>query len=180
MCDANNFDIHYKIMGSRRKWEDQVTAAYIRDDHFAWLPVNIVSKTNDAEALVKVSLPEDWHKVTCNSKHHSFTKSDESNKDGHVLRKVILNDYIGNTLPLRSADEDDNSWYKIDIGDLSFIHEASILYNLRHFHSKGIPYTRVNDVVISMNPFHVSLEHVCSSIRNSHFIKIIFIFYPRN
>ena len=142
---------------TKGNWEDKLTAAYIRDSHFAWLPVEVVSKTNDGEAMVRLSLPEDWQKVTCNSDHPSLKKSEKTNDDGHIFRRVKLGDYPGNVLPLRNVDENGNLKCRRDLGDLSFLHEASILYNLRYFHSKGTPYTRVNDIVVSVNPFYVSI-----------------------
>eukprot|EP00957_Ditylum_brightwellii_P187891 14306152-Ditylum_brightwellii.AAC.1 len=42
---------------------------------------------------------------------------------------------------------------KSDMADLPFLHEAAILYNLRERHGNGIPYTRVGDIVVAMNPF---------------------------
>jgi myosin heavy subunit len=40
-----------------------------------------------------------------------------------------------------------------DMADLSFLHEAAILYNLKLRHAKRLPYTRVGDIVVAVNPF---------------------------
>ena len=40
-----------------------------------------------------------------------------------------------------------------DMADLHFLHEAAILYNLKQRHGNKLPYTRVGDIVVAVNPF---------------------------
>lgn len=40
-----------------------------------------------------------------------------------------------------------------DMADLHFLHEAAILYNLKQRHAQNLPYTRVGDIVVAVNPF---------------------------
>ena len=40
-----------------------------------------------------------------------------------------------------------------DMADLAYLHEAAILYNLKLRHAKSLPYTRVGDIVVAVNPF---------------------------
>lgn len=40
-----------------------------------------------------------------------------------------------------------------DMADLSYLHEAAILYNLKLRHANRLPYTRVGDIVVAVNPF---------------------------
>ncbi len=40
-----------------------------------------------------------------------------------------------------------------DMADLHYLHEAAILYNLKLRHGNSLPYTRVGDIVVAVNPF---------------------------
>jgi len=39
------------------------------------------------------------------------------------------------------------------MADLHYLHEAAILYNLKQRHGQNLPYTRVGDIVVAVNPF---------------------------
>lgn len=39
------------------------------------------------------------------------------------------------------------------MADLHFLHEAAILYNLKQRHAQNLPYTRVGDIIVAVNPF---------------------------
>ena len=39
------------------------------------------------------------------------------------------------------------------MADLHYLHEAAILYNLKQRHAQNLPYTRVGDIVVGVNPF---------------------------
>lgn len=39
------------------------------------------------------------------------------------------------------------------MADLHYLHEAAILYNLKLRHGRSLPYTRVGDIVVAVNPF---------------------------
>ena len=40
-----------------------------------------------------------------------------------------------------------------DMADLPFLHEAAVLYNLKLQNARMMPYTRVGDIKVAMNPF---------------------------
>ena len=42
---------------------------------------------------------------------------------------------------------------KADMADLSYLHDAAILYNLKSRHVASLPYTRVGDILVAVNPF---------------------------
>jgi len=70
-----------------------------------------------------------------------------------VERTVRLVDYPNNALPLQNVDRKGRLVGKSDMADLANLHEAAILYNLKDRHARGVPYTRVGDIVVAMNPF---------------------------
>ena len=153
-----------KAMAMNIDWSDRPKEVYIRDDVYAWLPAKLTSKVlpTDKTVTVELSLPADWHQFTSNSSHPSLDKSTtaidaEGNTDEkRILRKVKLSDYKDSVLPLQNVDKDGNLIGKNDLADLHFLHEAAVLYNLKDRHSRGVPYTRVGDIIIAVNPFDVS------------------------
>lgn len=70
-----------------------------------------------------------------------------------VERTVRLADYPNGQLPLQNVDRRGRLIGKSDMADLPNLHEAAILYNLKERHGRGVPYTRVGDIVVAMNPF---------------------------
>lgn len=70
-----------------------------------------------------------------------------------VERTVRLSDYPSGQLPLQNVDRRGRLIGKSDMADLPNLHEAAILYNLKERHGRGVPYTRVGDIVVAMNPF---------------------------
>ena len=114
------------------------------------------------------------------------------------VREVKLSDYPNQELPLQNreitrftntADESDSGeeepcpsstkgsvlplmTVKANMADLPFLHEASVLYNVKELycrpidkkipaHEQCVPYTRVGDIVIALNPFRW-MEHLYS------------------
>lgn len=114
---------------------------YVTHDEYGWVPGRILSST-DKHAVVLAKLPLD--------------------KDGeeHVEQEltVQLKNYDNNALPLQNVDTQGNLIEVKDMVDLSFLHEAAILYNLKHRHQQSIPYTRTGDIVIAVNPYQASLH----------------------
>ena len=81
-----------------------------------------------------------------------------------IERTVHLKDYPNKELPLqniahhnskrRTASRTHHPIMMVsDMADLPFLHEAAILYNLKERHANKLPYTRVGDIVVAMNPF---------------------------
>jgi len=134
-----------------------LSAVYVADDAYAWLPANVVEKQGD-EVTVNVSLPRTWHDNTILSPdstvddlEDALSGSDDGEvEDGAALRVVNLKDYPRNELPLQNNQK---SLGKRDMADLPFLHEAAILYNLKQRHFEQQPYTRVGEIIVAMNPF---------------------------
>jgi len=133
-----------------------------------------------ATATVLVVLPPDWRDQTClhpdtgdiedleqmtvyaGSARGSISRRGSTASEGSgsdlgglvgVRRTVQLGDYPCGELPLQNVDRRGRLVQKADMASLPFLHEAAILYNLKERHARGIPYTRVGDIVVAMNPF---------------------------
>mmetsp|Transcript_43555 Transcript_43555/g.52790 ORF Transcript_43555/g.52790 Transcript_43555/m.52790 type:complete len:360 (-) Transcript_43555:80-1159(-) len=112
------------------------TQVYIRDKAHGWLPADVVS--SDAKtANVKIYYPA----------------GDDEEFSDRKDAVVKLKDYPDGNLPLQNVNESGNLIEMADMCDLPYLHEAAILFNLRARHKKKIPYTRVGDIVIAVNPF---------------------------
>ena len=70
-----------------------------------------------------------------------------------MKRGVNLQDYDKGNLHLQNIDENGNLIEVDDMCDLSYLHKAAILYNLKARHLLRKPYTRVSDIIIAVNPF---------------------------
>mmetsp|Transcript_28968 Transcript_28968/g.85704 ORF Transcript_28968/g.85704 Transcript_28968/m.85704 type:complete len:195 (-) Transcript_28968:1095-1679(-) len=133
---------------------------FIRDKVYAWLPGEVIDGSASspvpqdvarATASVRVTLPDDWDQSTFMPDHKSIRST---GADGTVVRKVKLSDYAGNELPLQNVDAKTGEFVgKSDMADLPHLHEAAILYNLKDRHRRGMPYTRVGDIVVAVNPY---------------------------
>ena len=111
------------------------TCVYVRDDAHGWLPAHVLSyDTAASTANVSVSIPG------------GATATPEE-------RSIDLMTYESATLPLQNVNESGTPIVREDMCDLPSLHEAAILYNLRARHVASLPYTRVGDIIIAMNPF---------------------------
>lgn len=132
---------------------------FVRDDAYAWLPGSIVS-VKDGQAFVRVELPNDWHSTTvlCQDSgleeiENAIVVDQKGEKKSNAIRAISLSLYPNHELPLQNQCGDRN-----DLAHLPHIHEAAMLYNLKERNSQGKPYTRVRDIIISMNPFERNEE----------------------
>jgi myosin-5 len=129
---------------------------YVRDEHYAWLPAQVVStdETNFT-CQVEIALPRDWTDSTLLMPASPLTKEDVNVKKRVV--SIDLQEYPNGELPLQNLESRESSSLQLmnkpDMADLPFLHEAAILYNLKDRHYRGVPYTRVGDIVVAMNPF---------------------------
>ena len=126
------------------------TPVYVRDAQFSWIPATIESPQDDKQRIkVRIRLPSDWEECTIipHSKSSLITDTD---------RIVKLTDYPNNELPLQNVFAANDTVGKNDMADLTNLHEAAILYNLKARHKEGNPYTRVGDIMVALNPFQVS------------------------
>lgn len=109
---------------------DRSNNIYITSEATSWIPAKLLSCT-DTHATVKIT--------------------------GSGKTEVVeLKDYPSNTLPLQNVDENGDLKEVEDMVDLPYLHEAAILYNLKHRHTKGLPYTRTGDIIIAVNPYQVN------------------------
>ena len=121
---------------------------YIRDAQYSWIPATIESAEDDAKRVtVKVRLPHDWEDCT-------VIPSGKGAQSMKLERIVKLSDYGNNELPLQNVEKDGvTAMGKNDMADLTNLHEAAILYNLKARHADSLPYTRVGDILVAVNPF---------------------------
>lgn len=126
---------------------------YIKDATYAWLPAEILSNNaqGDDTVPVRITLPADWGSCTSSPNHSSLQRYTHT-------QMVRLSDYAHNYPPLQNLGEDGKFLDKSDLADLPHLHEAAILYNLKDRHKRGVPYTRVRDIVVAVNPYQVRYD----------------------
>uniref|UniRef100_A0A7S4VR71 Myosin motor domain-containing protein n=1 Tax=Ditylum brightwellii TaxID=49249 RepID=A0A7S4VR71_9STRA len=119
---------------------------FITDDKFTWLPAKLTKPVGieDNTATVELDIPGDWSKSTV----------DGETVDRNEIREVNLKDYPDYELPKQNIDRSGKLLAEEDMSDLPNLHEASVLYNLKDRHYRNLPYTRVGDITVAMNPFH--------------------------
>lgn len=137
--------------------ENTTNRVYILDKDFGWLPASVLSSSGKT-VEVEVRDYEDDILIPACEVSSSLTPSIAQKRRGAkavpVKRiKVNLKDYPGGVLPLQNVDQDGKLIVVEDMVDLSFLHEAAILYNLKKRHGDGNPYTRTGDIVIAVNPY---------------------------
>jgi myosin-5 len=114
---------------------------YVRDKKYQWVPALLIDQTK-TEATVSVAQYNNETEITGDNDHCNNT----------TKLTVKLKDYPNKALPLQNLV---NGQVKqvADMIDLSFLHEAAILYNIKTRHIKSMPYTRTGDIVIAVNPY---------------------------
>lgn len=117
---------------------------YIKDKTYSWIPAKVLSREGNSVS-VKIELNQDWNKKTANVNGVSLEDGEE--------RKISLLDYDNNELPLQNVDADGKLIVKPDMVDLKNLNEAACLMNLKDRHFNCIPYSRVGNITIAMNPF---------------------------
>jgi myosin V len=127
------------------KKKSNQTYVYILDKEFCWVPALLVEQSKD-KATVAVT---DYKSET------EITGSNDP-PPGRSTKTVTvqLKDYPNGALPLQNVSANDHNVQPVaDMIDLSFLHEAAILYNLKARHIQSLPYTRTGDIVIAVNPY---------------------------
>eukprot|EP00578_Thalassiosira_sp_NH16_P027413 CAMPEP_0181092850 /NCGR_PEP_ID=MMETSP1071-20121207/9132_1 /TAXON_ID=35127 /ORGANISM="Thalassiosira sp., Strain NH16" /LENGTH=1679 /DNA_ID=CAMNT_0023175045 /DNA_START=150 /DNA_END=5185 /DNA_ORIENTATION=+ len=124
------------------------TPVYIRDPHYSWVPATIESAEDDKNRVkVQVRLPDNWEGQT-------VLPSGRGAQNMKLERLIKLTDYGCGELPLQNLEQDGvTAMGKNDMADLTNLHEAAILYNLKARHAESLPYTRVGDILVAVNPF---------------------------
>jgi myosin heavy subunit len=110
---------------------------YVRDAHYEWLPAVVEEvHEDDDQVLVRIDLPKDWKTTTLLQPNDAYKK-----------RWISLKDYDDHVLPVQ------NSIQCRDMAELTHLHEAEILYQIKQRHCVADkPYTRVGDMMVAMNP----------------------------
>jgi myosin V len=130
------------------KKSDQ-TYVYILDQEYCWIPAVLLEQSSPETATVVVTEYQSEAEIT----------GSNNNDDSHFPSRstktltVHLKDYPNGTLPLQNVSPDHSVKPVADMIDLSFLHEAAILYNLKARHLQSLPYTRTGDIVIAVNPY---------------------------
>mmetsp|Transcript_24827 Transcript_24827/g.58248 ORF Transcript_24827/g.58248 Transcript_24827/m.58248 type:complete len:1161 (-) Transcript_24827:156-3638(-) len=136
---------------------------YIRSDDYAWIPARLVEQD---KTTAKVAIPQ--------YESEEFIMSDGGKgATGFKSAIVKLSDYIGNVLPLQNVGSSGTLKEVDDMVDLSYLHEAAILYNLKARHIVAKPYSRVADIVIAVNPYQWLTDLYSDKVRMHYAQKIV-------
>mmetsp|Transcript_45941 Transcript_45941/g.69289 ORF Transcript_45941/g.69289 Transcript_45941/m.69289 type:complete len:189 (-) Transcript_45941:79-645(-) len=134
---------------------------FVHDKVYSWLPATVVSTSSTSSSVahddatstvtVRLALPSDWKENTYHPPRSTLARSSSNNNS--LMRTVNLKDYPDFHLPFQNVDSNGILEEKEDIGKMKYVHEASVLYNLRERHKKGFLYTRVGEILVAMNPY---------------------------
>jgi myosin-5 len=116
---------------------------FVQDEHYAWLPATVLELEED-RALVRIDWPSDWNKTTV-LVEHSHPDAEATGRPQE--RWVALREYFNHQLPQQS----DGTSCR-DLADLPYLHEATVLQQLKERHCRRLPYTRVGDILVSVKP----------------------------
>ena len=110
---------------------------YVRDVKYEWLPAVVEEVDEEGNRLlVRIELPKEWKSTTLLYPTDAYKK-----------RWISLKDYGDQGLPLQ------NSIQCRDMAELTHLHEAEILYQIKQRHCiADRPYTRVGDMMVALNP----------------------------
>lgn len=141
--------------------EHHQTKVFVRDQAYGWLPASIDS-IKEGQAFVRIELPSDWHSTTVLCEDSGLEEVEDSLATGHrdesppgAFRSVALEAYANSQLPLQNKGGNIS-----DMTLLPHLHEAAMLYNLKERNSLGLPYTRVRDIIVAVNPLrHLEKTH---------------------
>eukprot|EP00816_Leptocylindrus_hargravesii_P001705 CAMPEP_0196806644 /NCGR_PEP_ID=MMETSP1362-20130617/6557_1 /TAXON_ID=163516 /ORGANISM="Leptocylindrus danicus, Strain CCMP1856" /LENGTH=1237 /DNA_ID=CAMNT_0042180223 /DNA_START=49 /DNA_END=3759 /DNA_ORIENTATION=- len=164
-------------MASRFDWEDDKRSAfvYIKDVNFGWIPARIAeddsnytsfrrskviaeTKFEDADEVADeeaaIEAPGTVKVITQEPVAWSESTSTAKRKFefGETV-EVVLKDYKDCELPMQNVAASGLLEHQPDMSDLAFLHEAAVLYNLKERHRLGMPYTKVSEILVAMNPF---------------------------
>jgi len=129
------------------------SCVYIQHPKRGWVECSLKS-LDASKAVVKITaIPAEFADAATFADTTDPTKVTEPQDIPAEEQTVKLSDYSDGTLPLQNVDAEGNLEPVADMGDLAFLHEPAILFNLKARHRAGIPYTRTGDIVIAVNPF---------------------------
>jgi len=87
--------------------------------------------------------------------HYEQNKGTNTKSNKGIERTINVNDYPNGEWLLQNIEKNnsDKLINARDMSDLPFLHEAAILYNLKLRNAKKLPYTRVGDIMVAVNPY---------------------------
>jgi len=165
--------------------ENSSNRVYFPSEEYGWLPAKVIgpvagvgpensSNNNHKGSKVKVAVYEYTDddaipacEVTGASGGSANTRTKKPLTIKHVEADLA-------TLPLQNVDPKGCLKMVSDMIDLSYLHEASILYNLKARHLQGIPYTRTGDIIIAMNPYQWIHSLYSLETRNLYAEKLVY------
>ncbi|KAG7349148.1 myosin head motor domain containing protein [Nitzschia inconspicua] len=142
--------------------ERKTEYCFIRDPEFVWLPA-IKEGNNDTHAQVKVPQYKDEQSIVCDG---------GKTAKGWKEVEVPLTDFRKGVFPMQNVDASGDLKAFPDMVNLTFLHDAGILYNLKDRHRNGKPYTRIGDIIIAVNPFQWFNEIYTEQVR-SHYARVL-------
>lgn len=131
---------------------------------------NSPRQSDKKRVKVRVRLPADWEECTVIPPGRSIENID-------FEQIVKLTDYPNNELPVQNVFSALDTVGKNDMADLTHLHEAAILYNLKARHREGNPYTRVGDIMVALNPFQVRTFHVNCAYSHKNLVNLSFLLF---
>jgi len=147
------------------------------DSDFGWLSAKVLKSTGETVEVEVRDYEDDVNIPACEVSSSLRPTSSQKRRGDKVVpvKKVTvqLKDYSGGVLPLQNVDEDGKLIEVEDMVDLSFLHEAAILYNLKKRHGDGNPYTRTGDIVIAVNPYQWITELYSDETRAIYADKLV-------
>lgn len=123
------------------------TKVFIPDDDYVWLAAEIVD-AGDTDGISTFQIDDNIDDNNGNCMNNNNSR----------IRKVNLKKYglTISSLPLQNIDNDnDNNVGVDDMCNLSYLHEASILDNLRKRFQGKLPYTNTGDICLAVNPYQL-------------------------
>lgn len=119
---------------------DNIIKAFIPDDQLIWMAADIIKEVAPGQFDVEIT-DVDFRPTTANP----------------ARRVINMRAFVGLTaLPLHNEGMGDNG--VDDMTTLNFLHEASILDNLRRRFAQHLPYTYTGEICIAVS---VCCFHVC-------------------
>lgn len=106
------------------------------------VPGNVIRVQEDGKAIVRVTIPSQIE-------HPKTLEISTSESISEV--EIPSSELDG--LPLQNVDAGGNAMVLADMVELPSLTEPAILSNLMARHVKQLPYTKIGDIIIAMNPF---------------------------
>eukprot|EP00529_Nitzschia_sp_RCC80_P002676 CAMPEP_0113502094 /NCGR_PEP_ID=MMETSP0014_2-20120614/33347_1 /TAXON_ID=2857 /ORGANISM="Nitzschia sp." /LENGTH=1686 /DNA_ID=CAMNT_0000396811 /DNA_START=191 /DNA_END=5250 /DNA_ORIENTATION=+ /assembly_acc=CAM_ASM_000159 len=123
---------------------------YILDKEFSWVPAMVTERINETTMNLSIPKYKTEQAILCDG-GRTASRFEKQTIDLNDPKTVAL--YPNKHLPLQNVNHEGELQVVEDMVDLPFLHEAAILYNLKRRHITSLPYTRVADIVIAVNPY---------------------------